>query len=225
MHQRTSKKIFIYILLFFILVTINNFNLKINNLYKINNIEVKGFNINENENEKFLKYLENLKNKNLFYLKKSEIIKKIYSNEIVEELTIFKNYPSTLKIELKKTKFLAVTQKNGFNYFIGSNSKLIKATEIDKEYPFVFGNTDGQKFLKFKKIVDMSEFDYNEIKNFYYFQSDRWDIETKNNQKIKLPKDNLKSSLNLLSNLLKKTEFDNVINIDLRQKDQIIVNE
>ncbi len=223
MHQRTSKKIFIYILLFLILVTINNFNLTRNNFYKINNIEVKGFSINENE--KFSKYLENLKNKNLFYLKKSEIINQIYSNEIVEELKIFKNYPSTLKIELKKTKFLAITQKNGINYFIGSNSKLIKAIEIDKEYPFVFGNTDGQKFLEFKKIVDMSEFDYNEIKNFYYFQSDRWDIEIKNNQKIKLPKDNLERSLNLLSNLLKKTEFNNVSNIDLRQKDQIIVNE
>ena len=35
-------------------------------------------------------------------------------------------------------------------------------------------------------------FEFNEIKNLFYFKSGRWDIETHSGLKIKLPKNNIK---------------------------------
>ena len=52
--------------------------------------------------------------------------KNFFSDNIIEELNIFKNYPSTLIVDIKKTQFLAVTKKDGEDYFIGKNGKLIK---------------------------------------------------------------------------------------------------
>ena len=49
--------------------------------------------------------------------------------------------------------------------------------------------------MKFKKIIDNSKISYNEIKNIYYFQSKRWDLELENNILLKLPKNNIKNSL------------------------------
>ena len=40
-----------------------------------------------------------------------------------------------------------------------------------------------------------------------------------------LPREDLISSLNLISNILKKKKFKNVKSFDLRQKNQVIVNE
>ena len=59
----------------------------------------------------------------------------------------------------------------------------------------------------------------------FFYPSYRWDIETKEGLLIKLPQDELKKNLNFLNVLLKKNEFKDKKTIDLRQKNQVIVNE
>ena len=124
MHLLISKKIIIYLLIFCFLVSIHNISLINLNFPKINKIEIIGLNLNEK------KKIENIINdanfENIFYLDKQYLQKKINSINIIEQFEIFKNYPSTLKIFIKQTKILAQTKKNGSDYFIGSNGKLIK---------------------------------------------------------------------------------------------------
>ena len=108
--------------------------------------------------------------------------------------TILKKYPSTLNVRIEKTKFFAKINKNNKIFYIGSNGKLIK-NNIKYELPFIFGNPSINEFLTFKKIIDNSKINYEEIKNLYYFQSKRWDIELNNNLIVKLPKKNLDNSL------------------------------
>ena len=48
------------------------------------------------------------------------------SNNLIEKYFVFKIYPQTLEIKIKKTDFLANVIKNGVNFFIGSNGNLIK---------------------------------------------------------------------------------------------------
>ena len=123
MHLLISKKIIIYLLLFCFLVSIHNISLMNFNFPKINKIEIIGLNLNEK------KKIENIINdanfENIFYLDKQYLQKKINSINVIEHFEIFKNYPSSLKIFIKETKILAQTKKNGSNYFIGSNGKLI----------------------------------------------------------------------------------------------------
>ena len=146
------------------------------------------------------------------------------SNKVIEKFSIFKNYPSNLIIDIKKTKFLARTKKDNLNYYIGSNGNLIKIMDIKTEVPFVFGEIAIEELLKLKNIIDKSGFDYNDIKNLYYFKSKRWDIETKDNLIIKLPIENLETSFEILLQIYQEEEFGGFKTIDLRQNNQIILN-
>jgi cell division protein FtsQ len=223
MHQQISKKIIIYLFLFLTLVTANNISLLNSNFLKIITLNVSG--LNNFEKIKFKKDFDFLKNEDLLFLDKDKISKKIFTNKIVEDLSVFKKYPSELKIFIKKTNFLAITKKNNQNYYIGSNGNLILAKNSLKNLPFIFGNVEPDDFLKLKVNINNSEFNFDKIKNLYFFKSKRWDIETKNGLIIKLPFNKIETSLNNLSKIIIMEEFKNKKLIDLRQKDQIILND
>ena len=222
MHLLISKKIIIYLLLFCFLVSINNISLMNFSFPKINKIEIIGLNLNERK--KIESIINDANFKNIFYLDKQYLKKKINSINIIEQFEIFKNYPSTLKIFIKETKILAQTKKNGSNYFIGSNGKLILNDYSSSSLPFVFGDLNIEEFLKFKNEVDKSNFDFKKIIKLYYFKSKRWDIETSEGYLIKLSRNDVKKDLNLFVRLSNEDKFKNELVIDFRQKDQIILN-
>ena len=223
MPQQISKKIIIYLSFLLMLVTTNNINLLTLDFFKISNLNIVG--LQYEEKEKFKESLNFLKNKNLKFLDKDEILKKIFLNKTVEDLSIFKNYPSDLKIIIKKTKFLATTKKANQNYYIGSNGKLILAENLENNLPFVFGDVDVANFLKLKNSILKTEFNYDQVKNLYYFKSKRWDIETKDGLIIKLPLNNVEKALKTLSKILISKKFVNIKVVDLRQKNQVILND
>tara|TARA_B100000989_G_scaffold139895_1_gene104073 strand:+ start:2156 stop:2830 length:675 start_codon:yes stop_codon:yes gene_type:complete len=223
MHQLISKKITIYLFLFFLLVSINNNTISNLHFPKINNLEISGINLNERE--KIEKIIENLNIENIFLIDQIEIKDKIISINSVETLKIFKIYPSTLKINIKKTKFLATTKKNGQDYLIGSNGKLIENSDLISDLPFIFGDLDTGEFLKLKNKIDNSNFDFDEISNLYLYKSKRWDIETHEGNLIKLPNNDIERILNLYVRLSKEKKIANKFIIDFRQKNQIIINE
>ena len=222
MHQRKSKKIFIYLFLLIIFGSINNINFNKIKLYQVKNIKITGLN---DLDQKIKQDLENLKLKSIFLINNDKIIEIIDSNSLVEKYKIFKNYPSTLDIKIEKTNFLARINQNGKIFIIGSNGKLSKNNFSTKELPYIFGNPKISDFLNFKKIVDNSKIPYDEIKNIYFFKSYRWDLELKNNILIKLSKDNVKESLDNTFELLNNDEFKNIKFVDARIKNQIILND
>ena len=185
MHQNKSKKILFYFFLLFVVGSINNITLSKIKFFQIKNINIKG--LDDIENEILLSNLNNIFLKNILLINKNEISEVIEKNTLVQNYTILKKYPSTLNIRIEKTKFLAKINKKNKIFYLGSNGKLIK-NNIKYELPFIFGNPDINEFLRFKKIVDNSKINYREIKNLYYFQSKRWDIELHDNLIIKLPK-------------------------------------
>ena len=73
--------------------------------------------------------------------------------------------------------------------------------------------------------MDNSEFNFDQIKDFYFFKSKRWDIKTKDGLIIKLPLDEVEKSLNNLSKIIVLEKFKNKKIIDLRQKNQVILND
>ena len=222
MPQQINKKILLYFFLFIILGTFNNKNLNKFEFPKINRINISGF---ETHNNNFLEKLEILKLNNLFLLKKSQIEELFDTNNLIEEYKIFKKYPSSLEVEIIKTKFLALLNIDGKTFFVGSNGKLIETKDNLKDLPYIFGNLDMNNFLSLKKTIDNSTLEFKEIKNLYFFPSGRWDVELSSGILIKLPNERLKESLDLSLNLLNNEEFVNVKLIDVRQKNQVIANE
>ena len=70
MHRQISKKIFIYLLIFFSLVTVNNYNFIKFDLPNIKSLKISG--LNDLEKEDFETNLDFLKNENLFFLDKKK---------------------------------------------------------------------------------------------------------------------------------------------------------
>ncbi len=223
MHQRKSKKILIYFFLLIIVSSINNNSLSKIKLNKVDDINISG--LDYFENETLLKNIKSLNLGNIFSLDDDEITKIIDSNTLVEKYRIFKKYPSTLNIEIKKTYFLARINKSGKIYILGSNGKLSKNNKSVVQLPYIFGNPDVIEFLNLKRIIDKSNISYDEIKNFYFFRSKRWDLELKNNIIIKLPGNNVKKSLNNALVFLNDANLNNIKIIDVRINNQIILDD
>ena len=222
MLQQINKKIILYISLVIILGTFNNKNLKNFDLPKINMVNIEGIEFKDNE---YLKISNLIRLNNLFSIQKSQIKEILNSNNLIEEYEVFKKYPSSLEIKIEKTNFLASTNINGKNYLVGSNGKFINTKDYSQNLPFIFGNFETEKFLEFKNIILQTELKYNNIKNFYYFPSGRWDIEMNSGVLIKLPITGIKESLNLSIDLLEDKEFINIKILDIRQKNQIVIND
>ena len=219
MQQRKSKIILVYFFLLIILGSINNTSLQKIKFSKVENINISGLNYYNNT-----LILEDLKSSNLesiFFLDRSEIKKIIESNKLIEKYKIFKKYPSTLDIEIDKTYFLANINKNGSTFVIGSNGKLIKNDFSIKELPFVFGNPKISEFLNLKKIIEKSNISYDNIKNFYFFKSKRWDIELKSKILIKLSGEYTKGSLENALEIMNNNHLKNFKIIDARVKNKI----
>ena len=222
MLQTKSKKITVYIFLFFIIGTFNNKNLYNIKLAKVNEIKVSG--LEKKDNLELKNSIDLLEIDNLFFLKKTQIKKKIDLNNLVEEYYVFKKYPQTLEIKINKTKILAQLKKNGESFLLGSNGRLIEKDLTNYNVPFIFGNFKNKNFFELRNAINKTDFDYNEIENLFFFKSGRWDIETKKGLLIKLPKNNLKESLELLVRILNQKKEKKISIIDLRQKSQVILN-
>jgi len=222
MHQRKSKKILIYFFLLCLLGSINNIDF--NNLKLQNIIDVKVLGLENDNNLVLLKRIKNLKLDNIFFTDNKDLKNLINSNSLVENYEIIKRYPSSIDIKIQKTKFLARISNNKKIYLVGSNGKLTENNFHDNELPFIFGKPKIEEFINFKKIIDNSKLSYNDIKNFYFFSSKRWDLELKNSIIIKLSKNYIEDSLDLVVEFLNNQNFEDIKIIDTRIKDQIILN-
>ena len=223
MQIQISKKIILYLFILLFLATPNNKEFLKFNLNKEFSFEISS--LSEFNDKKIIDELLNYKNQNLFLLNEKKIIEIINKYKIIEDYTIYKNYPSNLIVKFKKTQFLAKTQKEGSYYYIGSNGKLIRIENDTEDLPIIFGTVDTMEFLRLKNLIDNSIFDFSDIKNLYYFKSKRWDIETKDGFLLKLPKENLSKSFELFTDIIRNKNFQNSNIIDLRQSNQIILNE
>ena len=223
MHYRRSKKIFLYFFLFLIIGTFNNKNLNNFDFPRIKEINITG--LDDKEIYELKEKLNFLMANNLFSLNKIKVEEIINSNNLVEYYSVIKKYPSSLRIVIKKTKFLAYVKQNEKTFLLGSNGKLIDIQEMSQNLPMIFGNFENNNFFRIKKMIDKIDFDYKDIKNLFFFKSGRVDIETISGVVIKLPDNQFEESFKLAIKILNDDQFKNVKEIDLRQKNQVVLSE
>jgi len=226
MLQSKDKKlkILFYFFLFIFLSTQITKKQKIVNFFdiKIKDIQVNGLS-NEN-NIEVLNSLKSLLFKNIFFVNKQSFVDILNQNNLIGSFDIKKFYPNKILVEIKKTNFLAITNKNENKYYIGSNGKLIsvKNNNIEEKLPFVFSKSNYENFVNLKNIIDQSNFSFDEIESFYYFPSNRWDFKTKNGLLIKLPEKKILESLQIFHKIKDSEKFKNSKVIDLRMHKKII---
>jgi cell division protein FtsQ len=223
MHQLIDKKFKIIIYLLFLLIlstTSREFIENQNNyFFKINQINIEG--LSNKDNLKIYNELNILLYENILSIRKKEIQKIINQHNIIEELSIKKIYPSTIKVNIKPTSFIA--KLSGSDQLVGENGKLIKDKENVKVLPYIFGEFSSKDFLIFKKKIVLSKFNFDNFKMLYFFPSKRWDILTYDDILIKLPQDNISDSLNLAYKIINSKDFKSTTLIDLRMNNHLII--
>jgi len=221
MRLKIGKKITIY---FFILIILGTFNNQ--KLLELNQFEIKDVIMDTPDNSNFLDILDKiskLQKSSIFLINKNNLKKIIEENHLVENYFIFKNYPSTIKIKIFKTKFLSRLNINGEIFLLGSNGKLSRDTDNSIDLPFIFGNPSIKQILDFNNSIKNSRFNLYEFSNLFYFKSGRWDLETKDGVIIRLPVKNFSKKLEEIFDIVSKENFTNKRIIDARVSDQIIL--
>ena len=228
MHQQTDKKLkfFLYFFIFIFLSTVNNFSFIKNKelLSKVKSIEVVG--LSKNLNSIVKKKFDSLIDNNIFTLNKENLENVLNQYNYLQNYNVYKLYPSKLLIKLHQTDLLAITIKNNEKYLIGSNGKLINPELFDSELdvPNVFGNFTSKDFIFFVKMIHKTEFDYQSIKDIFFFPSGRWDIKTKDNITIKLPQTNIQNAFIKLEKIINNQELSSYNVIDLRIANRVILS-
>ena len=151
MLQKIDKKnkVYIYLLIYFLLSTLSNIHFTNSNFFKFNvdNIKVSG--LSEKNNLQTTKEIKKILFENIFLIKKEVLLKTLEKNNLISSFEIKKIYPNTIQVKIKKTEFLGITNIDGNSFFIGSNGKFIDYENTKKNLPYVFGKVDPYVFIEF----------------------------------------------------------------------------
>ena len=209
-----------------LLLLLSTYNIQEN--YKLSSILIIKKIIIENndvvEKKKIKQKLSFLYGSNLFFIDTNQIKKQLKKIEFIKSYKIKKIYPETIVIKIFERKPVAIIQNKKNKKFFTISGQVIDYSNLKrfKDLPLVFG--DERSFNNFyNKLIDIN-FPINEIKKFYLFKSNRWDMITKKNQTIKLPIKNFENSLKNFINLNKQVSFEKYKIFDYRIKDQLILN-
>ena len=225
------KKIYRSVLLLIIFIFLSTFNPKTldiisekeTELFKIQKIEIlNNFLVKASEVEK---KLSEIYNKNIFLIKRNDIEQPIKNIDFLEKIEVKKKYPNTIIIKIFETKPVAIVFKDKVKYLLDNSSKLI-SLEKNKNFdhlPIIFGEDAEKNFVSFLNHLINNNFPQKKIKNFYYFQIGRWDLQLINNKIIKFPDSNIDKAIKKSIKLLKREDFKNYNIIDLRVDGKIIV--
>ena len=227
LHSINKNKYIVYIFFFIILSTFNNLNLNKINTFNITDIEITELNHINNDillERKLTEDLNYLKNQNIFFINQNQLKTILSKNEWLSNFSIKKEYPSKLLINYEKTKPIANIIIDNENFLIGSNYKLIKSDFKNPDLPNIFGKPKLKEFKRIIDLINISKIKINNISDFYYFKSNRWNLKLKNDILIKLPEEKVVNSLNLAWKILKSEKILLKNSINLSVKNQIIVN-
>jgi len=204
----------------------NEFNVfpkKKNFFFKIQNIKIANNHlIDESE---IIEKLTGIYEKNILFIERNDIERPLKSIGFLEKIEVKKKYPNTIIINIYETKPVAILFKENSKYLLDSSSNLMP---FNKSMPFgdlpsIFGEGAEKDFINFFNQLGNNNFSTKQVKNFYYFQIGRWDLELLNNQVIKFPISKIPEAIQQSVELLARKEFGNYNIIDLRIHGKIVV--
>ena len=217
-----KKKLFVGLILFIFFSTYkfkNDYNIL--KVFNIKKIEIENNQILDGSVIK--KDLIFLYQKNIFSINEKEIKENIKKNNFIESFEIKKIYPSSIKIKIFEKKPIAILYDKKEKFFYMDKGDVIKYLKIEEfeNLPTVFGNKDNFNYF-YNQLVKIN-FPIDQIKSFYFFETNRWDLLTVNNKTIKLPIKNYGKSLKSFLRINEKDEFTKFKVFDYRINGQLIL--
>ena len=216
-----KKRLVIALALLVLFSTYKPQKLILSSKFNIEEIKIENnFVLNDKEIKKDLAFLYN---KNLIFLKISNVVKILKKNNFIDSFEIKKIYPNKLKIKIYEKKPIAILQNKDKKFYISENVNLINFIDLKnyKDLPTIFGNKESFEIL-FKNLKEI-DFPFDLIKRYYLYESKRWDLETYKKRLIKLPAENYTKTLKNFMNLRKENNFDKYEVFDYRINNQLIL--
>tara|TARA_Y100000591_G_scaffold329719_1_gene358933 strand:- start:388 stop:1047 length:660 start_codon:yes stop_codon:yes gene_type:complete len=216
------KKIFFA---FFLLILLSTYNIKLStgpeSRFTIKKIYIENNSILDEK--KLKEKLSFLYETNLFFLKTRNLKTKLQEIEFIDSYEIKKIYPDKIKIKIFEKEPIAILQYKKKKEYFTNKGDAIKFTKLKKfsNLPLVFGEV--KNFKIFYNSLKNIDFPIEEIKIFYFFESQRWDLVTNYNQTIKLPIKDYEKSLKNYLNIKEKENFKKYKTFDYRINDQLIL--
>jgi len=222
---KSKNKIYFYIILFFSLTSIINLNI-INNIKKkflINSIKINSNNIEINS--KVMDRIKYVLNKNIFSLEKEKLHNNLNNLKFLENISIKKEYPSSINVYVNKTKFIATTYVDQKKYYVGENGKLINTSEFisENELPIIFGKFEASDYIDLKNKLKNLNINYNSITKYFFHKNKRWDLYYPKNIILKLPNKNIIDAMNLYKTFKNLNKIKPNTVIDLRIQNRLIL--
>ena len=216
-----KKRLVIAISLLILLTTINSQQIFVISKFNLKTIVIKNNFLLKDEEIKNL--LIPFYNKNLLFLDNNKIKKALMQNNFIESFNIKKTYPSTLIIQIFEKKPIAILFNKKNKYYLSERIDLIEFKNLSnyQTLPYILGNKDDFKIFynNLKKI----NFPIDTIEKYTFYETNRWDLKTKNNQVIKLPSKKYTKSLENFLNLKSKNDFEKYRLFDYRISNQLIL--
>ena len=216
-----KKRLVIALSLLILLTTINSQQIFVISKFNLKTIVIKNNLLLKDEEIKNL--LNQFYNKNLLFLDNNKIKKALMQNSFIESFDIKKIYPSTLIIRIFEKKPIAILFNKKNKYYLSERIDLIEFKNLPnyQALPYILGNKDDFKIFynNLKKI----NFPIDIIEKYTFYETNRWDLKTKNNQIIKLPSKKYTQSLENFLNLKSKNDFEKYQLFDYRISNQLIL--
>ena len=221
MLQKIDKKNYIlfYFIIFLVLSSIHNSNLKLNNFFNVKKIEVLGL---DKKNSIILeKKLVSLIGYNIFTLKK-ESFNFMNSLNFIKDYSVKKIYPNHVKVFFESAEAISTIKYLNELVVLGNNGKIIKLENLPTNVPKIIGTKNIKKAFRTLKMIDKSDLEIEKIMIIEFFPSERIDLELRNKKKIKFSTNLSVDNFNFGSKLLNDDEFNKSKIIDLRIPNKII---
>ena len=220
------KKNFFFVFLLFVFLTTYNYDKKElthKGFFSIKEIEIIGIK-NSNRNDLETK-LSEIKKKNIIFLSLSDFSEIIKNTEFINSLEIKKIYPDKIKVGVIEDHPIGIfSNSNGEEVVLLENNKIAKNYKDKfKNLPKVFGNGAEKKFYDFYSKLQATDFDLKLIKQFNYYDINRWDLLLVDEKLIKLPPEGYEESILKFLEIYEKDNFKKFKLFDFRLKNELIL--
>ncbi len=217
------KKLFLGFFLFIFLTTFYNPKNEVDAFFSLEEIEIQGVK-NSDINRLKIKFNE-IKNKNIIFIRKKDFEDIVKDFIFINKVEIKKIYPNKVNINIIENIPIGILLKeSGERFLLLENNKIVRQDEYkESKLPIVTGEGSEEEFFNFHTSLKETNFNLKLIKQFNYYDINRWDLLLIDEKLIKLPSENYKDSILKFLEINEKSNFKKFKVFDFRLKNELIV--
>ena len=223
--MKKKNNFFLWLLLFIFLTTYSLDSIKItkSSFFPVKIIKIEGV-INANK-EEIEKRFSQFNGKSIIFISRSQFKEISRGLKFIKELQVKKIYPDKIKLNVIEYKPMGVFVDKNKKLLLLEGGGIIENYENNKfnYLPVVIGNGAQKKFHLFHQSLENVNFESNLIKQFNYFDINRWDVILKDGKVVKLPTESYENSFKKFLSIYKKSNFSNFKVFDFRIKGQLVL--